>query len=118
MVRQWSETGLFKDGVLMSFEQLVYEYNIPSSHYFRYQQVCVFVRKHFPSFLLLSPPLIFYTFSYTFFIIILFLFCNKVISPTPEIAIFCVTPAGMAVSGVQSHAIAFFVSIGQMSYFL
>lgn len=46
---------LFKDGVFMSFEQLVNEYNIPSSHYFRYQQVRVFVRKHFPSFPLTSP---------------------------------------------------------------
>ena len=46
---------LFKDGVFMSFEQLVNEYNIPSSHYFRYLQVRVFVWKHFPSFPLLSP---------------------------------------------------------------
>lgn len=44
---------LFKDGVFMSFEQLVNEYNIPSSHYFRYQQVRAFVRKHFPAFPLL-----------------------------------------------------------------
>ena len=40
---------LFKDGVFMSFEQLVSEYNIPSSHSFRYWQVRAFVRKHFPS---------------------------------------------------------------------
>lgn len=43
--KSWFRSGpkqvldLFKDGVFMSFEQLVNEYNIPSSHYFRYQQV-------------------------------------------------------------------------------
>lgn len=46
---------LFKDGVFMSFEQLVSEYNIPRSHSLRYFQVRAFVRKHFPSFPSLSP---------------------------------------------------------------
>ncbi len=46
---------LFKHGVFMSFEQLVREYNIPSTHLLRYWQVRTFVRKHFPSFLSLPP---------------------------------------------------------------
>ena len=54
--RVWSGSGLgrvkdlFKEGVFMSFDQMVRDFNIPRSHFFRYMQIRAFVKKHFPSF--------------------------------------------------------------------
>lgn len=50
----WHRNGLvffkdlFVDGTFASFDLLQKNNNIPKSHFFRYLQVCSFVKKHFP----------------------------------------------------------------------